>query len=337
MEPERPVEFVHVDRQAYLCSEKRKMRYRIQRITSAIFAMVIMAITAGATPPPTGHEAKTDILKGPRVQITSPSKNTVFTLTESQFTQTPKITYSADVLDKDGNPIAGKSIAWTYKREYAAGIHDLSGNGSMTGTTTGASEQTIFQAGGKITLTATAIVDGATISSSVTIFVNGESGIPAQTIVNRLVALYNGVTPRLLVGIMRIETLDHDQQFYGDITKYGIKGGWPAEGGLGGHIGLMMVPPTLATAWNWLENTKAGADAFAEKLGFTDSYVAGLRKKYKKLPDLTGVQRENDALSLYRGKGHYYKPNQTKDDWEQIPGAAATYVDKVRAKAAEQP
>lgn len=72
--------------------------------------------------------------------------------------------------------------------------------------------------------------------------------IPDSEITSRLLTLYRGVTRNLLTGIAMKES---SYRQFSDRTLFGYAGKWPLESYDGGsHIGLMMVPITMADSWN---------------------------------------------------------------------------------------
>jgi hypothetical protein len=97
---------------------------------------------------------------------------------------------------------------------------------------------------------------------------------------------------------------------------------WPFESNDGGsHIGLMQVPTTMNTAWDWKTNTYDGVVNWFinQKLPFSHSYVDRVRVAHPGLRDLTPVEHENNALILYgehaSATQHYYEPNSDFTDW----------------------
>jgi hypothetical protein len=105
-------------------------------------------------------------------------------------------------------------------------------------------------------------------------------------------------------------------------TLYGISALWPLENGAtstvpsGTYIGLMQVPVSLGTAFNWLTNTVKGNSVFEEKIGNVLSYQKQQIAKNPNLPEMSGQEIEDSALTFYGGftnpgkktRLHYYIP-----------------------------
>lgn len=70
-------------------------------------------------------------------------------------------------------------------------------------------------------------------------------------------------------------------------------------------------------------NTGDGSNVFKQKLTYVRSWVTGQRQGHASLPDLTGVQYENDALVFYGPYStelqHYYVPNSAYNGWIPNP------------------
>ncbi len=71
---------------------------------------------------------------------------------------------------------------------------------------------------------------------------------------------------------------------------------------------------------------------FLGNLADADKYVADQKKTHKNLPAMTGVEKENEALSLYRIHRHYYVPNPDGTAWIVNPNnkTGVNYANKVR-------
>jgi len=177
--------------------------------------------------------------------------------------------------------------------------------------------------GGRLTVKASATVNGIQCSSEITNFITGV-GIPDATITQRLKGLYTppaGGTDGLLTGIAMRES--SYCQFDARITKYGLRARWPVESPAtsrfrrGTYIGMMQVPVAMDPAWDWLINTQTGANIFAEKLTIATNEVTDLQTTHPGLPNLTGIQLENYALGLYGGhRRPYYAPVQAGGQWQ---------------------
>jgi hypothetical protein len=271
------------------------------------------------------------------VEITSPTSQSEFRLSEGNFTKTPDIAYKAKVTI-DGTVATTAPVNWTLDLTYDTTTSRGPFTDHKTFTTSQpnvAYTQPFISEGGKVTLNATTTYAGKSYSATpVIVYVLGQD-IPVATVKTRLTALYAGPTDRLLVGIC-VEETTTIRQYDATLKKYGITGGWPLESNSdhGSHIGLMQVPVAMAVAWDWLQNTQGGADMFATLLTQSDNHVRRLKRTNKNLPDLTGVQRENNALSLYRSGGYYYVPNGAKNGWVTNPQNATgvNYADRVRTK-----
>jgi hypothetical protein len=130
------------------------------------------------------------------------------------------------------------------------------------------------------------------------------------------------------------------QQFFTK-TLYGVSALWPHESYDGGsHIGLMQVPATMANAFDWLQNTKAGSVVFLNAIKYSKSEEALIHASTPGLPALTPVQLENMALSAYTigYKGvtmQYYIPDSSSGTPQWVENTVndpvgTQYADSVR-------
>ena len=94
----------------------------------------------------------------------------------------------------------------------------------------------------------------------------------------------------------------------------------------------MQVLVTMPRAWNWLTNTADGASHFTGCLEQSHTHVDNTRAQHPGLRDLTGVEHENNALSVYRSGGYYYVPNTEYTDWIVNPNNSlgVNYANNVR-------
>ncbi len=97
-----------------------------------------------------------------------------------------------------------------------------------------------------------------------------------------------------------------------------VIGLWPHENFANGDveagdfIGLMQVPNSETSAWNWITNVTAGAKVFNTKLKTAQHYRSNRRKEDTPEPaDLTASQLEDLALGVYKGFGRtwYWVPH----------------------------
>ena len=238
---------------------------------------------------------------------------------QPNYNSTGPITFKAKV---EGINYTG-NIDWNLKLEY-----ETDGGGvfesieQFTTTDDQAVDKTFTSKGGRLIIEASAVVNGAACSTKITNFITGV-GIPNAAITQRLRYLYTplaGGTDGLLTGVAMKES--SYRQFFNRYSKYGFTARWPVENiqtppPRGSYIGMMQVPVAMNTAWDWLANTQRGADVFAEKLAIASNQVANLQSTHQGLRDLSGVELENYALSLYGGfRIKYYTPVQTEGRWD---------------------
>ena len=204
-------------------------------------------------------------------------------------------------------------------------------------------DETYQSLGGQVQVTAQTSTPFGTMSDCITFYIEGPHGIEATLTTNQLVTSYTSSasisrppdgTPNLLTGVAMHESAY--QQFWTPTSqpipnedlfqlhsKFGFLPWWPHESfDQGTHIGLMMVPTTTAAAWNWLTNINQGMGTFSgtppppdteNKMQAAIRYEGYIRNGKKTNPKvkpwtptpraLTGVERENNALVLYRGAG----------------------------------
>src|ERR1700688_2513541 len=208
---------------------------------------------------------QTTTLQGP-ITISSPSQGATFPVIAPNYNVAAPITFNATTPNSP-------SVSWKLNLAYTTSGGKCSGctNSQSLTTASGANGTETYQSmGGQLVATAT---DGANSSASVTAYVVG-SPIPNSQITTQLTNVYQpgfqGFTPNLLCHIAVQES--GYAQF---ITKtlYGVSARWPVENGAtskvpaGSYIGLMQVPVTMTTAFDWVQNTIAGNGVFMGKIG----------------------------------------------------------------------
>lgn len=166
--------------------------------------------------------------------------------------------------------------------------------------------------------------------------------IPDSVITDRLVSLYaTGARPRLFVGLASRES---SYAQFSTRTLYGRSSRWPNESYDGGsHIGLLMVPVSMARGYSFWTNTADGVSLFIdEKIPICRSHVASVRASHPGLRDLTSLEYEMCALVKYEehaSLGWYRVPNASGADWivdpEPTHAAAVAYADDVVARMYE--
>jgi hypothetical protein len=204
-------------------------------------------------------------------------------------------------------------------------------------------DETYQSIGGQVQVTAQTTTAFGTMSDCVTFYIEGPHSIDNALTTNQLVTAYTSAasfsrpsdgTPNLLTGIAMHEGTYHqfwtrtsqpvpNEDLFTLYSRLGILAWWPHESfDQGTHIGLMMVPTTTADAWNWLSNIDTGMRIFSgtpplpsteNKLQNAIRFEGYIRngkttnpkvKPWTPTPRaLNGVERENNALVLYRGAG----------------------------------
>jgi hypothetical protein len=215
---------------------------------------------------------------------------------------------------------------------------------SFKTTGAGGHTPTITGLGGEMAVTATCAGVKHTATGHVTGIV-APPGVPNSDITDQLETLYDGLrcpatscparyrtyapdtSNPILLGQIAVQESDY-QQFVESggppglpqWPPYGIDAFWPNESyqevnesgtitsKAGAHIGLMQVPLSMDNAWNWLDNTQAGATGpygFQPKLVLAAKHAAAIQTAHNggapnlHLPNLSSVQLENMALLLY--------------------------------------
>lgn len=262
----------------------------------------------------------------PDFSIVSPGDQEQSSLTEGNFTSTPVVSYRADT----GSGNQNVSVLWQTTLEYKT-----SGGRGATSTTAsfqtignGTTDRTYSSSGGRQTIKASATINGSSKSAEpVTIYITGTS-IPNSTITDRLVTLYGGTTPNLMTGIADRES---SYRHFSTRTLYGFSAMWPLEAYDGGsHVGLMMMPVSQTSAWDWLVNTQSGVSLFSDKLATALRLENRIIAQHSGLRALTSTERENMALVLYGPHAsaslseQYYIPQQVGNGptWQWVVNSA---------------
>jgi len=276
------------------------------------------------------------------VEILDPDDDD-FDITQDNYTTTPDITFRGRIVP-EGVP---GDIDWQLDLEYeTSGGYGTGSDSRSFQTASGANRsETYSSMGGKITVNASA---GGATDGPLYITVTG-TAIPDATITQRLKALYDpeaGGTESICCGIADHESAGLYAQFSErcDINPgcnlYGRNDKWPLESGAdgGSHIGLMQMPTTFVRAWSWLTNTSDGVNLYEANIGQSHTHVDNLRDAHPGLRDLTAVEHENNALSIYRtGNNYYYRwnGNEANPNWEINTDnmLGVNYADDVRNRA----
>jgi len=274
----------------------------------------------------------------PLLVIVRPTDQSSFSLSAANSTATPLVPFQAD----PGAANTATSINWALQLEYqtSGGRGAHTEPYSFTTLGTGTNQQTYASTGGKLTVRASAVIDGIRQNAGPNVaYIVGVS-IPNGSITDRLVLLYaGGATPRLLTGIAMMESTY--RQFTVS-TLYNYSGLWPLESYDGGsHVGLMMMPVSTGHAWDWLANTQDAETLFEQKLAIARSRETQIIAMHPGLPPLSDTDRERMALLLY-GPGasgslskQYFASTRDNDgNWSWIRNSlgnpvGVTYADSV--------
>jgi hypothetical protein len=233
------------------------------------------------------------------------------------------------------------TIAWNLTLEYktSGGGFSTSAQRSAQSAAGQTKIETYNSQGGRAVCKASTSFQGCSLSNATTITVTGVS-IPDDTITSRLVNLYDGPTTELLCAICWNESTY--MQFSNPMTLYGRSDRWPREclanpesdTKAGDYIGLMQVPVSMSTAWNWRENTSLGAEVYLGKLNMADNYQTIQQTLHEGLRCFTGIERENYALSKYAGYTnplYIYNGDDSDPDWIASSNTGGwTYVNQIR-------
>ena len=277
---------------------------------------------------------------GGSIRITQPTSNQIFRLAPPDFTAAVRISFQTEIASPDQNNLAD----WNVKLEYATSGGLGGSEDPRTFQTQApispAHEEQYKSMGGKLTINATATVNGQRENAPpVNAFIVGIA-IPDQQITDRLLKLYHGATPNLMTGIAQQES---SYRQFRVLTLYGINERWPNESFDGGsHVGLMQVETNMRDAWDWEANTQEGVKVFGDKLASARRIMQKIIKDHKGLRKLTDVELENMALVLYgphangdRGKQYYAPKDIGNGKWDWIVNTAGNpagvnYADSVR-------
>lgn len=247
--------------------------------------------------------------------IVSPKDKDLFRLSEVNFRATPPVMFQAN----PGSNNVGVPVLWTSSLEYqtsgARGAHSESESFNTIGI--GVGTKTYDAIGGKLTVKATATINGILKTAGPNIaYVTGVS-IPNSEISARLVALYGGITSRLMTGVAMKESTYRQ---FATRMLYEVSALWPLESYDGGsHIGLMMMTSKdKANIWNWLSNTQNGINLFKIQKALTLKTENKVIALHPGLRQLTEIERENMGLVRY---GPYASPSMSQQYYIPIQNA----------------
>ncbi len=205
----------------------------------------------------------------------------------------------------NGQSLCSGTVTWSFQWSYMTGNGNTYNASDSTQTTTGQQSNFSPTVGNGGNASVTVSVNNGT-PTTWTVYVDGVL-ISSANITGQLVALYsNGARTHLLMGIAEVES---SYRPFTLRSKYAINGYWPTESYDGGsHVGLMQVPMSMANAFDWTANMRAGSSLFSTKRQASYNYNASEVNANPHLPDLTDIQVENDALVFYGpygSLGHY--------------------------------
>jgi hypothetical protein len=232
--------------------------------------------------------------------ITSPQQDATYPVVGPAYNVAGPIAFNATASD-------GSSLSWTLDLTYTTSGGQCAGctNSQNLQTASGVdATKTYTSMGGQLIASA---ADDRNDTASGTAYVVG-APIPSARITSRLTNLYKptfvGYTPQLLCQIAMQESLY--RQFRTQ-TLYGISAKWPTENfptktvPSGSYIGLMQVPVTMATAYDWYKNSGQGNSVFEQKIGAVLKYQSVEIASVPGLPTMSGQQIEDSALAFYGG------------------------------------
>jgi len=271
------------------------------------------------------------------LEILQPSEGDDFDISQSNCTTTPNITFQGKLSPTD----LSANIAWALDLEYQTSAGHGAGTNQREFATQNLAThaETYASMGGKVSVNASTTIHGTSCEATAVHFTITGVPIPDATITERLKTLYDpepGGTESICCGIASVES-SYIQ--FKSRTLYGRNDRWPHESYDGGtHIGLMQVVTTFSRAWDWFENTGDGVDLYEANIQQSHNHVNNIRAQHAGLRDLTAVEHENNASSIYRmGNVYYYRWNGDEEnpDWEvntDNPTGVA-YANEVRERA----
>ena len=254
------------------------------------------------------------------IRITAPAEGDTFWIEAEPEPRMPTIDCQAKVIGITPDPTATTEFSWEVAVSYTDhGRTDLSRFGPKK--SVGGAWRPDFRnviAGGTVTITATAIIDGKEYEHSVKCFIRGKN--PAkQTVKDTLGQL-------ILQVICYKEAYPKWQQFGSS--------GLPVFGPPNG-FGLMQLDPPSSSdqIWSWVSNVQEGRSRWREKIAMSKYHVRQVKiaNADQKVPNLSPEQEEREAAYLYRGGSwvdgefqYYYAWNRNTKQWEVNPKANAT-------------
>ncbi|WP_263419295.1 hypothetical protein [Terriglobus albidus] len=280
------------------------------------------------------------------------AEQTLYHINSGSNYKTATIPISVSTTPNASCPGAG-TVNWTVTTVYATSAHKGASQAPQHQFTSSLNQTynytTLAGEGGQLTFKASFSSNGATLSKSKTVLVDG-TGIPVASVKSLLTADYSagaGGTPNLFRGVACTEskfkqfsttTLLSDGATSVPLVLYGVNACWPNESfGGGSHIGIGMVKTSMTYAYDWTANANSAInDVFAWAKGRADTYIANTRQSHPNLPQPTAQQKEDMALIYYRWgaavlANTYWVVNPSGNGWMKNTNATYTaYTDGVR-------
>jgi hypothetical protein len=247
-------------------------------------------------------------------------------------------------------------VTWTVMAMYASSEGKGTTQSNLPGFSSSLNQTVNYTtppgSGGQLWFTATFTTGSGTTPQGMSkrVYLDG-TAIPTSQVKSLLVQDYSppsGGTPNLFVGVACKEsnfkqfsttTLEADGATSIPLVLYGMNANWPNESfGGGAHIGITMVKTNMADAYDWQQNVAdgTGPDYFGWALGQAKAYVKSEQQTYPNLPNPSGSQLEDMALTYYRWgakfQGNtYWVRNFPGTAWVKNTDANYTdYTDSVR-------
>jgi hypothetical protein len=255
------------------------------------------------------------------------------------------------------------TVKWSLEFEYSAANDHGAFYVALPPVTSALNSQveltTPLSIGGRAHVIALVTINGKSTSVAGDLHVQG-TRLPEALVTSYIASKYSGPTTNLFTGIASVEShyaeASPNAAFTGqfsrkrytvcpaggltDLLPQGstVNGFWPTENCNGQYVGLMNTAINTYNTFDWKRNVDDGINLFmTDKLAKANTdeakaIAACQQRMNRKLPQLTGRQKEDNMVNYYRwGSMPYWVPEASCTRWIKNPVVRYTvYTDEIR-------